>query len=238
MSPPGAPCPSTKASIRATHGWRPACRLPVLARPAQRTSALLLGYDLSMARIARVVLPGIPHRVVQRGVRSQRLFFGDPDRGEYLRLLAEQGRRHGLLYVAWCLMPNHVHLIVIPETETSLAKGIGEAHKAYTRRINFRQATRGYLFQGRFASCPLDERHLFAAVRYILRNPVAGRARRRPGRLPVVDRAVALGPGKPRPSRLPLPSTRAHFGLGRFPRSRPAGDVPPASAFANRSPAR
>jgi putative transposase len=125
-----------------------------------------------MARIARVVLPGIPHHVVQRGVRSQRLFFSDPDRGEYLRLLAEQGRRYGLLYVAWCLMPNHVHLIVIPETETSLAKGIGEAHKAYTRRINFRQATRGYLFQGRFASCPLDERHLFAAVRYALRNPV------------------------------------------------------------------
>jgi len=128
-----------------------------------------------MARIARVVLPGIPHHVVQRGVRSQRLFFGDPDRGEYLRLLAERGRRHGLLYVAWCLMPNHVHLIVIPKTETSLAKGIGEAHKAYTRRINFRQAARGYLFQGRFASCPLDERHLFAAVRYIPRNPVRAR---------------------------------------------------------------
>jgi len=153
-----------------------------------------------MARIARVVLPGIPHHVVQRGVRSQRLFFGDPDRGEYLRLLAKQGRRHGLLYVAWCLMLNHVHLIVIPKTETSLAKGIGEAHKAYTRRINFRQATRGYLFQGRFASCPLDERHLSAAVRYALRNPVRARLVAGPADYPWSSARWHLG----RASRDPL----------------------------------
>ena len=125
-----------------------------------------------MARLARVVLPGIPHHITQRGVRSMDVFFSDTDRQDYLRLLQKHGRRHGLVFLAWCLMSNHVHLIVIPEHLESLAKGIGEAHKAYTRMVNFRQDTRGYLFQGRFASCPLGERHFFAALRYVLRNPV------------------------------------------------------------------
>ena len=129
-----------------------------------------------MVRIARVVLSDTPHHVVQRGVRSQQVFLVDPDREDYLCLLADHGQKAGLQYAAWCL--NHVHLIAIPSTEASLAKGIGEAHKTCTRRIDLRQGARGYLFQGRFGSCPLDERHLFAAVRYILRNPVrAGLAR-------------------------------------------------------------
>lgn len=74
--------------------------------------------------------------------------------------------------LAWCLMTNHVHFIVVPHTEASLARGFGEAHKRYTRMKNFRDNTRGYLFQGRFGSCALDERHLLAAVRYVENNPV------------------------------------------------------------------
>ena len=73
---------------------------------------------------------------------------------------------------AYCLMPNHVHLIAVPESEESLAGGIGEAHRRYTRMINFRENWRGYLWQGRFASFPMDERHLFAAARYVELNPV------------------------------------------------------------------
>jgi putative transposase len=125
-----------------------------------------------MARIARVVLPGIPHHVTQRGVRSLPVFFSDRDRKDYLSSLAKEAKRHGLRFWAWCLMTNHVHLIVVPQGMDSLARGIGEAHKRYTRMINLRQGTRGFLFQGRFFSCPLDERHLYAAVRYVLRNPV------------------------------------------------------------------
>ena len=125
-----------------------------------------------MARIARIVVPGMPHHVVQRGVRRMDVFFSDDDRYAYLDLLAEQGRRFGVRYLAWCLMANHVHLIAIPEQESSLARGIGEAHRRYTRRINFQQGWRGYLFQGRFHSFPLDGNYLLAAMRYVLRNPV------------------------------------------------------------------
>ena len=125
-----------------------------------------------MARIARIVVPEFPHHVTQRGVRSMPVFYSDEDRSEYLRLLSEQGERSGVRFVSYCLMTNHVHLIAIPKTEESLARGIGEAHRLYTRRVNFREGVRGYLFQGRFHSCPLDEAHLYAAVRYVERNPV------------------------------------------------------------------
>ena len=69
-------------------------------------------------------------------------------------------------------MPNHVHLIVVPSTEQSLRKAIGNAHKQYTRAVNFREGWSGYLWQGRFASCAMDERHLLSAVRYVELNPV------------------------------------------------------------------
>jgi len=100
------------------------------------------------------------------------VFFTDEDRLEYLKHLAEQGERFGVSYLAWCLMSNHVHLIAVPKNENSLALGIGEAHRRYTRYVNFREGWRGYLFQGRFHSFPLEGGYLLAAVRYVLRNPV------------------------------------------------------------------
>jgi len=125
-----------------------------------------------MARIARVVIPGLPHHITQRGVRRMPVFFSDDDRRDYLDVLSEQGKRFGVHYIAWCLMDNHIHLIAVPESESSLAKGIGEAHKRYSRMINFREGWRGYLFQGRFFSCPLQGTYAVAAIRYVLRNPV------------------------------------------------------------------
>jgi len=100
------------------------------------------------------------------------VFFTEDDRREYLKHLAEQGERFGVSYLAWCLMSNHVHLIAVPERENSLALGVGEAHRRYTRYINFREGWRGYLFQGRFHSFPLEGDYLLSAVRYVLRNPV------------------------------------------------------------------
>ena len=100
------------------------------------------------------------------------IFFSDEDRAEYLKQLAEQGERFGVSFLAWCLMSNHVHLIAVPDRETSFARGIGEAHRRYTRYVNFREGWRGYLFQGRFHSFPLEGTYLLAAVRYVLRNPV------------------------------------------------------------------
>jgi len=125
-----------------------------------------------MARIARIVVPELPHHITQRGVRRMDVFFSDDDRTEYIKHLAEQGKRCVVSFLAWCLMSNHVHLIAVPDSETSLARGIGEAHRRYTRYVNFREGWRGYLFQGRFHSLPLEGSYLLAAVRYVLRNPV------------------------------------------------------------------
>ncbi len=125
-----------------------------------------------MARMARVVLPGFPHHITQRGVRSLPVFHSDDDRQAYLQLQKEQGERFGVAFISYCLMDNHVHLVAIPSDETGLARAIGEAHRLYTRRVNYREKVRGYLFQGRFFSCPLDNSHLYAAVRYVERNPV------------------------------------------------------------------
>ncbi|MCI0563745.1 MAG: transposase [Nitrososphaera sp.] len=125
-----------------------------------------------MARLARVNLSDIPYHVTQRGNRRQRVFFLEEDRKEYLRLLKEQSQRYELEVWAYCLMTNHVHLIVVPRKEGALTRAVGETHRRYTRHINFRQGWRGYLWQGRFASFPLDELYLYAAVRYVEQNPV------------------------------------------------------------------
>ncbi len=125
-----------------------------------------------MARIARLVVPGIPHHIVQRGNRRQRVFFSDEDRREYLDYLTIYAKPAGISFWGYCLMDNHVHLIAVPNQEKSFARGFSEAHRRYTRMINFREKWRGYLWEGRFKSCPLNEPHLYAAMRYIERNPV------------------------------------------------------------------
>ncbi len=133
-----------------------------------------------MARIARVVAPGYPHHITQRGNRRQQTFFCDSDYSTYLELMAEWCRKCHVEIWAWCLMPNHVHLIAVPESEDGLARAIGEAHRRYTRMVNFREQWRGHLWQERFASFPMDESHALAAVRYVEMNPVAAHLVERP----------------------------------------------------------
>lgn len=126
-----------------------------------------------MARLARIVIPGVAHHVTQRGNRRLPVFFGDDDRRAYLGLVASAAAASGTRCLAWCLMDNHVHLILVPAREDGLRQTLGEAHRRYSRAINFREGWRGYLFQGRFASYPMDDAHLMAAVRYVENNPVA-----------------------------------------------------------------
>ena len=135
-----------------------------------------------MARLARVVVPGIPHHITQRGNRRQETFFYEADYEAYMQLLAEWCKRCGVQVWAYCLMPNHVHLIAVPESEDGLRRGIGEAHRRYSRRINFREGWRGHLWQGRFASYPMDDKYLMKAVRYIELNPVRAKLCRVPWR--------------------------------------------------------
>jgi len=125
-----------------------------------------------MARIARVVSAGYPHHITQRGNRRQETFFCQKDYEEYIHLMAEWCNRCGVSIWAYCLMPNHVHLIAVPQTVESLRQAIGEAHRRYTRYVNFRENWRGHLWQGRFASYVMDERYLLAAARYVELNPV------------------------------------------------------------------
>mgnify|MGYP001610262923 FL=1 len=125
-----------------------------------------------MPRSARLVAQGLPHHIIQRGNRRQKVFLNENDKYAYLELLHEQKLKYNLKIWAYCLMDNHVHLIVVPEKEENLSMAIGEAHKNYTRMINFREGWRGYLWEGRFKSFILDEQYLFAAVRYVERNPV------------------------------------------------------------------
>ena len=127
-------------------------------------------------------MPGVPHHITQRGNRRQPAFFEDEDYGAYLDLMAEWCDRCGVEVWAYCLMPNHVHLIAVPSSEDGLRRAIGEAHRRYTRRINFREGWRGYLWQGRFASFPMDGAWLMRAVRYVELNPVRAKLVRAPWR--------------------------------------------------------
>jgi len=125
-----------------------------------------------MARLARLVVPGLPHHITQRGNRRQQTFFCDDDYVAYLDLMVEWCGEHGVEIWAYCLMPNHTHLVAVPRSEDGLRLAIGEAHRRYTRHVNFREGWRGYLWQGRFASFVMDEPYLLTAARYVELNPV------------------------------------------------------------------
>jgi len=125
-----------------------------------------------MARLARVVVPNYPHHVTQRGNRRQKTFFCEDDYHAYIDLIAEAKSKASVDVWAYCLMPNHVHLVVVPEETDSLAALFRDAHRRYTRRINTREGWCGHLWQERFHSFVMDERHLLAAARYTELNPV------------------------------------------------------------------
>ena len=133
-----------------------------------------------MARLARIVIPGLPHHVTQRGNRREAIFFEDGDHEIYLDLLAEQTLKADVAVWAYCLMPNHVHLILKPARADDLGRAVGETHRRYTNFINARGRWTGHLFQSRFASVVLDDSHLISAVCYVSLNPVRARLVSRP----------------------------------------------------------
>ncbi len=132
-----------------------------------------------MARLARVVAAGVPHLVTQRGNRDQKVFFGEDDCALYKELLHEGCRAAGTEVWAYCLLPNRVHLILVPSDEDGLRAALGDAHRRYTRQINARKGWRGFLWAGRFASCPMDEDHLLDCARYVELAPLRAKLARR-----------------------------------------------------------
>ncbi|MBZ5597354.1 MAG: transposase [Acidobacteriia bacterium] len=125
-----------------------------------------------MARFARVVAVDVAHHVTQRGNARQVILGSDADRMIYLGLLRQYAQLHGLALLGYCLMSNHVHLIAVPQTPDGLAQALKQAHGRYASYWNARRSSSGHVWQGRFYSCPLDESHLWKALRYVELNPV------------------------------------------------------------------
>ncbi|MHB8405760.1 MAG: transposase [Gammaproteobacteria bacterium] len=122
--------------------------------------------------MARVICTGIPHHVTQRGNRREDVFFTEADRTTYLKWLYEYSDKHRVDVLAYCLMTNHIHLVVVPSGEEALHQMLKPLHMRYAQRINRRKGWKGHLWQGRFFSSALDEHYLWAAIRYVERNPV------------------------------------------------------------------
>ena len=128
-----------------------------------------------MARLARITVPGLPHHVTQRGNGRQKVFFSDADYALYRDLLAQHCRANVVEIWAWCLMPNHVHLLLVPNDEEGLRSALSKVHRIYAGIIHAREKKTGHFWQGRFGSVALDEEHLLNAFCYVALNPVRAR---------------------------------------------------------------
>jgi REP-associated tyrosine transposase len=125
-----------------------------------------------MARFARVVATSVPHHITQRGNARREVFPRDADRHTYLGLLREQCELYQLPLIGYCLMSNHVHLVAVPRHAESMALTLRYTHGRYAAYLNVRERRSGHVWQGRYFSCPLGPSHLWAALRYVERNPV------------------------------------------------------------------
>jgi putative transposase len=125
-----------------------------------------------MTRRLRVVIPGWPHHVTQRGNHRQTVFFSAHDRIVYLRLLAEYFQRYGISLLGYNLMDNHIHHVDIPENKSSLADGVGQLHQDFSRWQNIQRGKTGHLWQNRFFSCPVEEEQVWQVLGYVELNPV------------------------------------------------------------------
>ena len=125
-----------------------------------------------MARLPRVVVVDVPHHVTQRGNARQAILANEADRIAYIELLRHYAELYRLSLLGYCLLSNHVHLIAVPRAPEALAQTLKHTHGRYASYWNARQSTTGHVWQGRFYSCPLDDSHLWAALRYTELNPV------------------------------------------------------------------
>jgi putative transposase len=125
-----------------------------------------------MVRFARVVAPGIPHHVTQRGNARRFILEGEAECSVYLDLLGQGMERYGVELIGYCLMSNHVHLIAAPTKKDGPARSLKNAHGRFASYWNAVNRSSGHVWQGRYYSCPLDEKHLWEALRYVELNPV------------------------------------------------------------------
>ncbi len=163
-----------------------------------------------MSRPLRNIFLDIPYHISQRGNYRQPVFFGEADYQQYLEFLWVYAARYGLEILAYCLMPNHIHVIAVAHLELALARTFGLGHMRYTQYIHHRDHRIGHLWQGRFFAAPLDEEYLSRAVRYVEVNPL---------------RAQLVA----QPEDWPWSSARTHLQGERL----PGASYPPSEALAN-----
>jgi putative transposase len=125
-----------------------------------------------MSRLSRVVVPGLPHHITARGNGRQATFRSDPDRSVYLDMLRQNRRQFGLSIRAYCLMPNHIHLLAVPERADSMARTLGRTHADCARYWNARRGSCGHVWQARYYSCPIEDGHVWVVAQYVEKNPV------------------------------------------------------------------
>jgi putative transposase len=154
-----------------------------------------------MPRNARCVQPGLAYHVTQRGSNHERVFFTPSDYRLYLSLLHDNLADAEVRVQAYCLMPNHVHLVVLPDREDSLAVLLRRVHGRYAQYVNTRRGRSGHLWQARFYSCPLSMKHQWSAIRYVEQNPCRALIVANPGDYPWSSAAAHLT-GAADPSRL------------------------------------
>jgi putative transposase len=123
-------------------------------------------------RFARVVALNVGHHVTQRGNARRFILQTEAERKVYLELLQQSIERYGLDLVGYCLMSNHVHLVAVPPTRDALARSLKQVHGRFASYWNAANGSSGHVWQGRYYSCPLDETHLWEALRYTELNPV------------------------------------------------------------------
>ena len=146
-----------------------------------------------MPRLARIVVPGLPHHITQRGNNKQNVFFVDDDKRHYLRILQEKSIEYDFSVLGYCLMTNHVHIVGVPARQESLAKAVGRTHFLYTQYVNRRHGRSGHLWQNRFYSCVMDDRYFWICLRYVEQNPVRAKMVRVPWTYPFSSAAVHVG---------------------------------------------
>lgn len=146
-----------------------------------------------MPRLSRTVFAGVPHHITQRGNRREDTFFTDEDCKAYLSWLKEYSEEFHVEILAYCLMTNHIHLVAVPTTDEGLHRMLKPLHMRYAQRINRARGWKGHLWQGRFFSSPLDDAYLWAAVRYVERNPVRAGMKRRAELYPWSSAAAHCG---------------------------------------------
>lgn len=125
-----------------------------------------------MSRISRICRAGEPHFITQRGNGRVKTFFGDDDYRYYISLLVRYCSEADVEIWSWVLMPNHVHIVLMPSDTDGLRRALAPVHARYARCIHSRNHQTGHFWQGRFGCVAMDEAHLSAALRYVAYNPV------------------------------------------------------------------